>query len=141
MTKQGLRKFYHSWLAYNRAYQELEKGHHVAFPDTIGKKMIISFIDSTLQILKGVATYDFAGNVELKTVTKQNGTIPFKKTQNNCSRVIYVEVLSTGIDVYDITNANDINAINNSINVSTNTSQVSLIMKSYKSNAKYTKLI
>ena len=51
----------------------------------------MSFYDKRLVPLKN-SSYDFQGNIELKSSTEfGGGCTPFKPTQNACTRIIYIE--------------------------------------------------
>lgn len=89
------------------------------FPEPLQKEIIKSFYDTSLKI-DNSGSYDFVGNVELKSSTTVNGCNPFSPNQHNCSRILYMEI-ADHITVYDIavSDVSIINArvLNNDINI------------------------
>ena len=111
---------------------KLHKGGRLSFPEPLQKEIVMSFFDKTLK--KACSSpYDFQGNIELKSSTLHNGgCTPFKKTQNQCSRIIYMEI-GTAIDVFELSSL-DVQAINNTISSSAS-HQTNITLSQYKQNS------
>ena len=82
------------------------------FPEALQKEIIMSLYDKTLKT-ENAGSYDFFGNIEMKSSTqKGGGCTPFSPTQMCCSRIIYLEIINH-FDVYEIssTEVSKINAM------------------------------
>ncbi|HIS37061.1 TPA: hypothetical protein IAC10_10615 [Candidatus Scatousia excrementigallinarum] len=119
MTKTELKTFFNSWKKVKEIYRKYCPENRTHFPEPLQKEIIKSFYDTSLKI-DNSGSYDFVGNVELKSSTTVNGCNPFSPNQHNCSRILYMEI-TDHITVYDIavSDVSIINAraLNNDINI------------------------
>ena len=112
-NKRQIKKFFYKWKKLNKIYQKHFSGSHLDFPDIVQKQIILEFYDKNLR-LSSCKTYDFDGNIELKSSTDiSHGCTPFSLNQNSCSRIIYMHI-TENIDVYEISQ-NDVKNINSLI--------------------------
>lgn len=136
MTEIELKTFLDSWNAANKLYGKYCSGNHFHFPEPLQKNILMSLYDTSLQLESSLSSYDFKGNVEMKSSTKQGGgCTPFSENQNNCSRIIYLEIADY-FDVYEI-DSTDVNSINALVrNGNTNIS-----LKNYLGKAKRKRIV
>ena len=96
----------------------------------------VALYDTSLKLASPSSSYDFDGNVEMKSSTKQwGGSTPFSVNQNNCSRIIYLEI-TNHFDVYEIA----FTEVNN-INAAVRKGNTNISLKNYLSNAKKKRII
>lgn len=135
MTKRELKSFLSAWNRLKEHYKKISPKNRLMFPEPLQKDILMTFYDKSLVPLKNTS-YDFQGNIELKSSTKiGGGCTPFKQTQNACCRIIYVEI-GTNIDVFEIDQA-DVQAINNKVS----NGQTNITLSKYKKNAKFIRII
>ncbi len=105
-------EFWQSWKTANVKYDIICPGNTLSFPDPICKKIAV-LIDSTLiENHSSDKSYDFQGNIEMKSSSKNRGATPFHKSQSNCSRVIFFRIINNKIEYYNITDATALSKIN-----------------------------
>lgn len=135
MTKKELKSFLSAWNKYNELYQKYCNKNRVPFPEPLQKEIVKTFYDKRL-IVSNDSSYDFQDNIELKSSTQPGGgCTPFKDTQSDCSRIIYLEI-GAHIDVYEISQADVKN-----INASVANKNVNITLSNYKKNARHKKII
>ena len=135
MTKKELKTFLSAWNKYNELYQKYCNKNRVPFPEPLQKEIVKTFYDKNL-VVSDNSSYDFQGNIELKSSTQPGGgCTPFKKTQSACSRIIYLEI-GKNIDVYEIS-PTDVKIINASVA----NKNVNITLSNYKKNAKHKNII
>lgn len=136
MLTKDLATFLCSWKRVNKLYKKYFKNNRIGFPEPLQKEIIMSFYDTNLK-LDPSKTYDFLGNVELKSSTKfGGGCTPFSKNQTQCSRILYMEI-NEHITVYELNQA-DVKKINAKVSSGT----LNITINAYKSNAtKVTQII
>ena len=135
MTKTDLKIFFNEWRKLNLMYKGLGIKGHLHFPEPLQKEIVMSFFDTTLK-LSNSKSYDFVGNVELKSSTTVNGCTPFSPNQNKCSRILYMEI-TDHITVYEIA-ANDVQTINGIVSAAaenSNKDKPNITLGAYKQNA------
>lgn len=129
MTKRELKTFLSAWNKCNKIYQKCFISNRLSFPEPLQKEIIKCYYDKSL-VISNNSSYDFQGNIELKSSTRfGGGCTPFKSTQNACSRIIYVEI-GDHINVYEI-NQVDVQTINNLVS----NGQLNITLANYKNNA------
>lgn len=135
MTKKELKSFLSAWNKYNKLYQKHCKKNRVPFPEPLQKEIVKAFYDKKL-VVSNNSSYDFQGNIELKSSTQPGGgCTPFKETQSACSRIIYLEI-GANIDVYEI-NQVDVK----SINALVANGNLNITLSNYKKNARHKNII
>lgn len=109
MNKKKLIKFCKKWNKTNKYYYKITN-NHLSFPEPILKEIIKIKFDLSNN---NSGSYDFDGEIELKSVTKENGNTPYQFSEKDCKRIIYCEVLNGKINVYEIskTKVDEINEI------------------------------
>ena len=107
MTNDEIKEFCVLWGKANAAY----KLGNLQFPEPLIKRIVADKFDSSLVINRGVSTYDYAGNVELKTVSEKDNGTPFKYAQSDCKRIIYVEIKGTLAEIFELA-SEDVKTIN-----------------------------
>ena len=138
ITTKDIKKIIKYWADLQKEYKKQFPKNRISFPEPLQKKILIDCFDNAL-VLSNNSAYDFCGNVELKSSCGKNGgCTPFKQTQNNCSRILYVEIGENYFDVYDL-NGNDVIAINALVSKSKKPTNIRLA--NYKQNATKTSLI
>lgn len=131
MTKYMLRKFYKNWKKTFLSYRLLYRKNRLTFPEPLQKDIVIKYFDASL-IKSNSGSYDFINNIELKSSTALLGCTPFNSNQNNCSRIIYMEIdiLIDMILIYELSQS-DVQLINSSIS----NGVYNLSLSHYKKNA------
>ena len=138
ITTLYIKKVLKLWDALQEEYRKQFPKNRVIFPEPLQKRILIDCFDSSL-VLDNNSSYDFVGNVELKSSCKKGGgCTPFKLTQNACNRILYVEIGKDYFDVYDL-DKNDVVKINKLVSDSQKTLNITLA--DYKSNVIKTSLI
>ena len=138
LDKEYIKSFIALWLKLYAEYKKEFPNNRISFPEPLQKKILIDYFDSSL-VLDTNSSYDFCGNVEVKSSTKSGGgCTPFQKTQNDCKRILYLEISAGCIDVYDLS-PNDVSTINTIIINAKKSKNISLAK--YKSKATHTPLI
>ena len=135
MTKTELKTFFNSWKKVKEIYRKYCPKNRTHFPEPLQKEIIISFYDKSLKI-DNSGSYDFVGNVELKSSTTVNGCTPFSLGQNNCTRIIYMEI-TNHITVYEIADS-DVQTINGIVSMAAGNSskdKSNITLGDYKKNA------
>ncbi len=134
MTKTELKTFFNSWKKVKEIYRKYHPKNRMHFPEPLQKEIIKSFYDKNLKIANS-GSYDFVGNVELKSSTTVNGCTPFSLGQNNCSRILYMEI-TDHIRVYEIA-TNDVQTINGMVSAAAQNSKnkSNIRLGKYKKNA------
>lgn len=109
VSSNEIKNFFHHWKALNEEYKKLFVGEnvHLPFPDKVQKEMILKYLNPKLskEVIedhKNGKSYDFDDCTELKSVTKPEGVVPFKVSQIDCKRVLFMEITEDGITCYDI---------------------------------------
>lgn len=113
-----LYEFWNSWKTANTKYQSMCPGNHLHFPEPLFK-VIAKMIDPSLTE-EGKNSYDFDGNIEVKSSTTKKGVTPFKSTQSNCKRILFFRIVDEKMEYYDITDKDKLKRINNEIRNSKN---------------------
>ncbi len=128
-----LKKFVKNWSRADKIYKSLKKSNRIMFPEPIQREIAMKYFDANL-VIATTDSYDFVGNTELKSSSTKNGNTPFKDTQNNCTRIIYLEVDSINEDFnfYDIAK-NDVMSINKK--VASGNGSIGITLGNYKTNA------
>ena len=131
MTKVKLRRFVKSWSKADKIYISLKKTNRIMFPEPIQREIAMKYFDTNL-LISTSGPYDFSVNVELKSSSTTNGCTPFKITQNNCSRIIYLEIdsINESFNFYDIA-MNDVNIVNTKVS----SGIVNITLGDFKTNA------
>ena len=136
MTKHELKVFLRAWLKANKLYGKYFNRNHIHFPEPLQKHILMSLYDTSLKLAPPLSSYDFDGNVEMKSSTKQGGgCTPFSINQNNCLRIIYLEI-TNHFDVYEI-DPTEVTKINASVQ----NSNTNISLKNYLSNAKKKRIV
>lgn len=136
MTKSELKNFLRKWNELNKIYKKYYKKNSISFPEPLQKNVLMSLYDSKLVLVDEKSSYDFKGNIELKSSTKDGGgCTPFSERQNECSRIIYVEI-GEHFDVYEISDV-DVCKINKLIS----DGNTNISLNKYKKNAKKVRII
>lgn len=108
-------EFWKIWKKANTKYSKMCPGNTLSFPDPICK-IIASKIDSSLiENHSSDKSYDFKGNIEMKSSCKPKGVTPFQNSQSNCSRIIFFRIINDKIEYYNITDEKCLNNINTDI--------------------------
>lgn len=110
MTNDEIKEFCVLWSKTNAAY----KLGKLQFPEPLIKRIVVDKFDPSLVINQGVSTYDYVGNVELKTISENDNGTPFKHTQSNCKRIIYVQIKGTLAEIFEL-RSEDVKTINEKI--------------------------
>ena len=138
IDKEYIKNFLRLWSDLDTEYKKEFPDNRIAFPEPLQKKILIDYFDGSL-VLDTNSSYDFCGNVEAKSSSKNGGgCTPFQQTQNDCKRILYLEISAGCIDVYDLSQ-NDVSTINTIINNAKKSKNISLAK--YKPNARHTPLI
>ena len=82
MNLKEIKTFYKSWKKANLLYNKTCPNNKIGFPEPLMKKICIQYFDNSLIRTGKNATYDFIGNVELKSSVNK-GCTPFSKTQSS----------------------------------------------------------
>ena len=137
IDKEYIQKFLGLWSDLDTEYKKEFPNNRIAFPEPLQKRILIDYFDGNLK-LGNSSPYDFCGNIEIKSCSKNGvGCTPFQKTQNNCKRILYLEIGAGCIDVYDLSQE-DVKTINAIISNPAKSNNITLAI--YKSNAKHTSL-
>lgn len=135
MTKRELKIFLSVWNKYNKLYQKYCNKNRVPFPEPLQKEIVKKFYDKSL-IISNNSSYDFQGNIELKSSTSfGGGCTPFQSTQSACSRIIYIEI-GVHFDVYEISSV-DVQKINALVAKGF----LNITLSNYKKNARHTIIV
>lgn len=135
MTKEELKIFFNEWKTLGLIYKGMGFVGNLHFPEPLQKAIITSFFDHNLQEDPS-KTYDFIGNVELKSSTKKNGgCTPFSEQQTQCARILYMEI-DDHITIYDI-DSGDVQNINNLVSKG----QTNISLSQYKQKSKVTQIV
>ena len=111
----NLFNFWNSWKKANRNYKAVFPENRLQFPEPL-TKFIAEKIDSSLiSTNKNADPYDFKGNIEVKSSAKRRGVTPFKKTQNECKRILFFLIINDVIEYYDINDESILKNINDDI--------------------------
>ena len=126
------------WADLQEEYKKQFPKNRITFPEPLQKRILIDCFDNSLALDKS-SSYDFIGNVELKSSCKKGGgCTPFKPTQNKCSRILYIEIGKDYFDVYDL-DKKDVATINALVSKSSTPTNITLA--NYKAKARKTTLI
>lgn len=136
MTYSDLTLFFNEWRKLGLIYKGMGMAGNLHFPEPLQKEIIMSFYDTNLK-LDPSKTYDFLGNVELKSSTNvKGGCTPFSRNQTQCSRILYMEI-NEHITVYEL---NQVDVKN--INAKVSSGKLNITLNVYKSKAtKVTQII
>lgn len=138
ITPTYIKKVLKLWSDLQEEYRKQFHKNRITFPEPLQKRVLIDCFDSSL-VVDNNSSYDFVGNVELKSSSKKGGgCTPFKPTQNKCSRILYIEIGKDYFDVYDL-DKNDVATINSLVSKSSTPTNITLA--DYKDNATKTSLI
>lgn len=138
ITTAYIKKVLKLWDSLQEEYRKQFPKNRVTFPEPLQKRILIDCFDTSL-VVDNNSSYDFVGNIELKSSCKKGGgCTPFKPTQNACNRILYVEIGKNYFDVYDLDKV-DVATINAKVSASSN--PINITLASYKAKAKKTSLI
>lgn len=109
VSDERIKEFFFHWKALNEEYKIICKNKkedvHLPFPDIVQKEIVLEYLNPVL--INKVSdneknrTWDFDNCTELKSVTSKDGVVPFKATQIDCKRVLFMEITDE-IKCYDI---------------------------------------
>lgn len=107
VSNEIIKDFFVKWKALNGEYKRMFQGEdvHLPFPDKVQKQLVMDYLNPVL--INKVSdkeknrTWDFDNCTELKSVTSEKGVVPFKATQKDCKRVLFMEITDE-IKCYDI---------------------------------------
>lgn len=135
MNKRQLKSFLSAWNKANKIYKTSFNKNRLMFPEPLQKEIVMTWYDKSLT-LSNSSAYDFRDNIEIKSSTRfGGGCTPFKSSQNDCSRIIYLEI-GTNIDVYEI-NSSDVQTINGLIS----SGKLNITLANYRKNAIFKRIV
>lgn len=134
-----VRRLCQLWSKLNDYYFNNFDKRHLQFPEPILKELIKDKFGLKESSDK---SYDFDGNIELKSSTKENGNTPFKFSQSQCKRIIYCEIVNGFVNVYELSDK-DVSEINLNVKKEYNLNQKNSVQLNiscgqYKADAKVT---